>query len=101
MFGEQAGSVPRLTQFPKKGDSTMKRTKKILVLLIGVVALMALMAIAASAACNDFYFDMYGETLNVGDKVYAVNEAWERQTFKENRSRSWSQHLEARGIITE
>ena len=50
----------------------MKRTKKILVLLIGVVALMALMAIAASAACNDFYFDMYGETLNVGDKVYAV-----------------------------
>ena len=50
----------------------MKRTKKLLVLLISVAALMALLAVAVSAACNDFYFDMYGETLNVGDKVYAV-----------------------------
>lgn len=50
----------------------MKRTKKLLVLLISVIAMMAMLAVAVSAACNDFYFDMYGETLNVGDKVYAV-----------------------------
>ena len=50
----------------------MKRTNRLFILLIGVIALMAMLAVAVSAACNDFYFDMYGETLNVGDKVYAV-----------------------------